>query len=135
MGLYQPVERLCGLKAAGEPDPAEGDQRYRPDQGYLPAVLRSLWMPLRQEHWQRRTLTVRHPTHHKCRHPPRWPQRMRVAPFAGQSSPILSRRGRSGIDRAHRKGRHGHDMIGIADTPGNAMDPWVAATMAAQARA
>jgi 5,10-methylenetetrahydromethanopterin reductase len=29
--------------------------------------------------------------------------------------------------------RHGFDMIGIADTPGNAMDPWVAATMVAQA--
>ena len=28
--------------------------------------------------------------------------------------------------------RHGFDMIGIADTPGNAMDPWVAATMVAQ---
>ena len=23
--------------------------------------------------------------------------------------------------------RYGYDMIGIADTPGNAMDPWVAA--------
>jgi 5,10-methylenetetrahydromethanopterin reductase len=29
--------------------------------------------------------------------------------------------------------RHGYDMIGIADTPGNAMDPWVAATVAGQA--
>jgi 5,10-methylenetetrahydromethanopterin reductase len=29
--------------------------------------------------------------------------------------------------------RFGYDMIGIADTPGNAMDPWVAATMVAQA--
>jgi 5,10-methylenetetrahydromethanopterin reductase len=28
--------------------------------------------------------------------------------------------------------RHGFDMIGIADTPGNAMDPWVAATMVAE---
>jgi 5,10-methylenetetrahydromethanopterin reductase len=27
--------------------------------------------------------------------------------------------------------RYGYDMIGIADTPGNAMDPWVAATMVA----
>lgn len=26
---------------------------------------------------------------------------------------------------------YGYDMIGIADTPGNAMDPWVAATMVA----
>ncbi len=29
--------------------------------------------------------------------------------------------------------RYGFGMIGIADTPGNAMDPWVAATMVAQA--
>jgi 5,10-methylenetetrahydromethanopterin reductase len=29
--------------------------------------------------------------------------------------------------------RWGYNMIGIADTPGNAMDPWVAATLAAQA--
>ena len=29
--------------------------------------------------------------------------------------------------------RYGYDMIGIADTPGNAMDPWVAATMTAAA--
>jgi 5,10-methylenetetrahydromethanopterin reductase len=28
--------------------------------------------------------------------------------------------------------RYGYDMIGIADTPGNAMDPWVAATLAAE---
>ena len=27
--------------------------------------------------------------------------------------------------------RFGYDMIGIADTPGNAMDPWVAATLVA----
>jgi 5,10-methylenetetrahydromethanopterin reductase len=27
--------------------------------------------------------------------------------------------------------RAGYDMIGIADTPGNAMDPWIAATLAA----
>ncbi|HEV8032313.1 MAG TPA: LLM class flavin-dependent oxidoreductase [Stellaceae bacterium] len=27
--------------------------------------------------------------------------------------------------------RFGFDMIGIADTPGNAMDPWVAATIVA----
>src|SRR5262252_6519029 len=26
---------------------------------------------------------------------------------------------------------HGFDMVGIADTPGNAMDPWVAMTLAA----
>ena len=29
--------------------------------------------------------------------------------------------------------RYGYDMVGIADTPGNAMDPWVAMTLAAQA--
>ena len=29
--------------------------------------------------------------------------------------------------------RYGYDMIGIADTPGNAMDPWVATTMVAEA--
>ena len=28
--------------------------------------------------------------------------------------------------------QYGYDMIGIADTPGNAMDPWVAATLAAE---
>src|SRR5947209_120014 len=28
--------------------------------------------------------------------------------------------------------RYGYDMIGVADTPGNAMDPWVAATLVAQ---
>jgi 5,10-methylenetetrahydromethanopterin reductase len=31
--------------------------------------------------------------------------------------------------------RFGYEMIGIADTPGNAMDPWVAATLAAEATA
>src|ERR1051326_5192446 len=29
--------------------------------------------------------------------------------------------------------RYGYDLIGIADTPGNAMEPWVAATMVAHA--
>jgi 5,10-methylenetetrahydromethanopterin reductase len=29
--------------------------------------------------------------------------------------------------------RYGYDMIGIADTPGNAMDPWVAMALAARA--
>jgi hypothetical protein len=29
--------------------------------------------------------------------------------------------------------RYGFDLIGIADTPGNAMDSWVAATMVANA--
>ena len=28
--------------------------------------------------------------------------------------------------------RYGYDMIGVADTPGNAMDPWVTATLVAQ---
>ncbi len=28
---------------------------------------------------------------------------------------------------------HGFDMVGIADTPGNAMDPWIAMTLAASA--
>jgi 5,10-methylenetetrahydromethanopterin reductase len=27
--------------------------------------------------------------------------------------------------------RYGYDMVGVADTPGNAMDPWVAATLVA----
>ena len=34
---------------------------------------------------------------------------------------------------AERADRHGYAMIGIADTPGNAMDPWVSATMVARA--
>jgi 5,10-methylenetetrahydromethanopterin reductase len=29
--------------------------------------------------------------------------------------------------------RYGYDVIGVVDTPGNAMDPWVAATMVAEA--
>src|SRR5665213_222724 len=29
--------------------------------------------------------------------------------------------------------RYGYNMIGIADMPGNAMDPWVAATLVAEA--
>ena len=28
--------------------------------------------------------------------------------------------------------RYGYDMVGVADTPGNAMDPWVSATLAAE---
>ncbi len=28
--------------------------------------------------------------------------------------------------------RYGYDMIGVADTPGNAMDPWVSATLVAE---
>jgi 5,10-methylenetetrahydromethanopterin reductase len=31
-----------------------------------------------------------------------------------------------------RADRYGYDMIGIADTPGNAMDPWVSAALAAR---
>ncbi len=33
---------------------------------------------------------------------------------------------------AGRADRYGYDMIGIADTPGNAMDPWVSAALAAR---
>src|SRR5215204_6679830 len=34
---------------------------------------------------------------------------------------------------AERADRYGYTMIGIADTPGNAMDPWVSAAMVARA--
>src|ERR1700745_1283010 len=34
---------------------------------------------------------------------------------------------------AERGDRYGYAMIGIADTPGNAMDPWVSAAMVARA--
>jgi alkanesulfonate monooxygenase SsuD/methylene tetrahydromethanopterin reductase-like flavin-dependent oxidoreductase (luciferase family) len=34
---------------------------------------------------------------------------------------------------ANAADRYGFDLIGIADTPGNAMDSWVAATMVATA--
>src|SRR6266568_4852707 len=34
---------------------------------------------------------------------------------------------------SERADRYGYDMIGVADTPGNAMDPWVAAALAAHA--
>ena len=34
---------------------------------------------------------------------------------------------------AEREDRYGYAMIGIADTPGNAMDPWVSAAMVARA--
>jgi alkanesulfonate monooxygenase SsuD/methylene tetrahydromethanopterin reductase-like flavin-dependent oxidoreductase (luciferase family) len=34
---------------------------------------------------------------------------------------------------AERAERYGYAMIGIADTPGNAMDPWMAATLVARA--
>jgi 5,10-methylenetetrahydromethanopterin reductase len=33
---------------------------------------------------------------------------------------------------AERADRYGYAMIGVADTPGNAMDPWVAATLVAR---
>ena len=33
---------------------------------------------------------------------------------------------------AHAAERYGYDMIGVADTPGNAMDPWVGATLLAE---
>jgi 5,10-methylenetetrahydromethanopterin reductase len=34
---------------------------------------------------------------------------------------------------AERADHHGYAMIGVADTPGNAMDPWIAATLVARA--
>jgi 5,10-methylenetetrahydromethanopterin reductase len=34
---------------------------------------------------------------------------------------------------AERADRYGYAMIGIADTPGNAMDPWLAAALVARA--
>src|SRR5262249_17928141 len=37
------------------------------------------------------------------------------------------------VKLAERADRYGYAMIGIADTPGNAMDPWVSATIVAQA--
>jgi 5,10-methylenetetrahydromethanopterin reductase len=52
---------------------------------------------------------------------------MEVGFFFWPYSPDLVRR------MAVAAERHGFDMIGVADTPGNAMDPWVAATMVAEA--
>jgi 5,10-methylenetetrahydromethanopterin reductase len=52
---------------------------------------------------------------------------MEVGFFFWPYSPDLVRRMAAAADR------YGFDMIGIADTPGNAMDPWVAATMVAEA--
>jgi 5,10-methylenetetrahydromethanopterin reductase len=52
---------------------------------------------------------------------------MEVGFFFWPYSPDLVRRMAAAADR------FGYDMIGIADTPGNAMDPWVAATMVAEA--
>ncbi len=52
---------------------------------------------------------------------------MEVGFFFWPFNPDLVRRLAAAADR------YGYDMIGIADTPGNAMDPWVAATMVAEA--
>ena len=52
---------------------------------------------------------------------------MQVGFFFWPYSPDLVRRMGAAAER------YGYDMIGIADTPGNAMDPWVAATMVAHA--
>jgi hypothetical protein len=52
---------------------------------------------------------------------------MQVGFFFWPDSPDLVRRMSAAAER------YGYDMIGIADTPGNAMDPWVAATMVARA--
>ena len=54
---------------------------------------------------------------------------MQIGFFFWPYDPPLVRRMAAAADR------FGYDMIGIADTPGNAMDPWVAATMVAQATA
>jgi len=50
---------------------------------------------------------------------------MQVGFFFWPYAPDLVRRMSAAAER------YGYDMIGIADTPGNAMDPWVAATMVA----
>ena len=52
---------------------------------------------------------------------------MEIGFFFWPYEPGLVRRMAAAADR------FGYDMIGIADTPGNAMDPWVAATMVALA--
>lgn len=52
---------------------------------------------------------------------------MQVGFFFWPYSPELVRRMAAAAER------WGYDMIGVADTPGNAMDPWVAATIVAQA--
>lgn len=52
---------------------------------------------------------------------------MQVGFFFWPFSPDLVRRMAAAAER------YGYDMIGIADTPGNAMDPWVAATLVAEA--
>ncbi len=52
---------------------------------------------------------------------------MQIGFFFWPYDPALTRRMAAAADR------YGFDMIGIADTPGNAMDPWVAASLAAAA--
>lgn len=52
---------------------------------------------------------------------------MEVGFFFWPYDPDLVRRMANAADR------YGFDLIGIADTPGTAMDPWVAATMVAEA--
>ncbi len=52
---------------------------------------------------------------------------MEIGFFFWPYNPDLVRR------MARAADRYGFDLIGIADTPGNAMDPWVAATMVAEA--
>jgi 5,10-methylenetetrahydromethanopterin reductase len=52
---------------------------------------------------------------------------MEVGFFFWPYDPDLVRRMANAADR------YGFDLIGIADTPGNAMDPWVAATIVAEA--
>src|SRR5579859_5029386 len=51
--------------------------------------------------------------------------RMQVGFFFWPFAPALVER------MAEAAERGGWDMVGVADTPGNAMDPWVAATMLA----
>jgi 5,10-methylenetetrahydromethanopterin reductase len=51
---------------------------------------------------------------------------MEIGFFFWPYTPELVRRMGEAADR------YGYNMIGVADTPGNAMDPWVAATMLAQ---
>ncbi len=51
---------------------------------------------------------------------------MEIGFFFWPYDPALTRRMSAAADR------YGFDMMGIADTPGNAMDPWVAASLAAQ---
>ncbi len=52
---------------------------------------------------------------------------MQIGFFFWPFDPALVRQMAASADR------YGYDMVGIADTPGNAMDPWVATTMLAAA--